>query len=150
MTAVKINKGDVVKVAPSGTYGIIVSIQEVHNRFQLYGVSGWQYGLDKLEKSAATDLLEENMRQSSRLETMAKKAAESFEVAVEEAQEKERLEKDQKEFARVIARNLIAWDTSKDKGEGLLPEVYLTNKVLYKKLTGEEYYKDRAIAKFDI
>ncbi len=62
----------------------------------------------------------------------------------------EKLEKMQAELTRVIARNLIAWDTSKDKREGLLPEVYLTNKYLYKQLTGEEYYKDRAIKKFHI
>ncbi len=62
----------------------------------------------------------------------------------------EKLEKKNKQFAEVIARNLIAWDTSKDKREGLLPEVYLTNKYLYKQLTGEEYYKERAMKKFHI
>lgn len=54
------------------------------------------------------------------------------------------------ELTRVIARNLVAWDTSKDKREGLLPEVYLTNKVLYKKLTGEEYFMHKAMEKFQI
>lgn len=34
----------------------------------------------------------------------------------------------QKDTARLIARNLVAWDTSKDKREGLLPEVYLSNR----------------------
>ncbi|MEC0232658.1 hypothetical protein [Paenibacillus alba] len=62
----------------------------------------------------------------------------------------EKLEKNQKELARVIARNLIAWDTSKDKREGLLPEVYLTNKWIYKQLTGEEYVQHKAMKKFQI
>ena len=30
-----------------------------------------------------------------------------------------------KRVAEIIARNLVAWDTSKDKKQGLLPEVYL-------------------------
>ncbi|MGO4369359.1 hypothetical protein AB4Z21_00935 [Paenibacillus sp. MCAF20] len=62
----------------------------------------------------------------------------------------ERLEKVQAELTRTIARNLIAWDTSKDKREGLLPEVYLTNKILYKQLTGEEYIQQKAMKKFYI
>lgn len=55
-----------------------------------------------------------------------------------------------KELTRVIARNLVAWDTSKDKREGLLPEVYLFNKHIYKLLTGEEYFKHKAVKKFNI
>jgi hypothetical protein len=54
------------------------------------------------------------------------------------------------ELTRTIARNLVAWDTSKDKREGLLPEVYLTNKYLYKILTGEEYFQHKAVKKFNI
>lgn len=54
------------------------------------------------------------------------------------------------ELTRIIARNLVAWDTSKDKREGLLPEVYLTNKYWYKQLTGEEYYQHKAVKKFNI
>lgn len=38
----------------------------------------------------------------------------------------------------VVARNTIAWETSKDKREGLLPEIYLTNLFLFEKLTGLE------------
>lgn len=62
----------------------------------------------------------------------------------------EQFENQQKELTRVIARNLIAWDTSKDKREGLLPEVYLANRQLYKELTGEEYFQHKAIKKFNI
>ena len=62
----------------------------------------------------------------------------------------EDLEKQKFEFAKVIARNLVAWDTSKDKKLGLLPEVYLTNKNLYQQLTGEEYYRLLAMKKFNI
>lgn len=62
----------------------------------------------------------------------------------------EQFEKMQVELTRVVARNLIAWDTSKDKREGLLPEVYLTNKVLYQRLTGEEYFQHKAMKKFHI
>ena len=29
----------------------------------------------------------------------------------------------------IVARNIIAWETSKDKKEGLLPEVYLTDQM---------------------
>ncbi len=39
---------------------------------------------------------------------------------------------------KVIARNLMAWETSKDKSQGLLPEVYLTNKYVFEELTGED------------
>jgi len=56
----------------------------------------------------------------------------------------------EKEMVSIVARNLIAWDTSKDKREGLLPEVYLTNKQVYKKLTGEEYAKERAVRKLGL
>jgi hypothetical protein len=55
-----------------------------------------------------------------------------------------------KELTWVIARNLVAWDTSKDKREGLLPEVYLLNRHIYKLLTGEEYYKHKVVKKFNI
>lgn len=53
-------------------------------------------------------------------------------------------------LAEIIARNLTAWDTSKDKSQGLLPEVYLSNKSWYKKLTGEDYVFHKAIKKFNI
>lgn len=49
-----------------------------------------------------------------------------------------------------IARNCIAWDTSKDKEIGLLPEVTLTNEYLYKILTGEKYNFYSACKKFNI
>ena len=44
-----------------------------------------------------------------------------------------------KQLTIIVARNLIAWDTSKDKTDGLLPEVYLSNLHWYKRLTGKEY-----------
>ncbi len=53
-------------------------------------------------------------------------------------------------LGEVIARNLVAWDTSKDKLQGLLPEVYLTNKQAYHKLFGEEYEFKRACDLFHI
>lgn len=52
--------------------------------------------------------------------------------------------------AKLVARNLVAWDTSKDKREGLLPEVYLKNKQVYHELTREEYVQHRAMKKFHI
>lgn len=56
-----------------------------------------------------------------------------------------------REIVETIARNCVAWDTSKDKREGLLPEVAVfTNPYLYKKLTGEKYSKYTAMNKFDI
>jgi hypothetical protein len=54
------------------------------------------------------------------------------------------------ELATTIARNLVAWDTSRDKKESLLPEVYLTNRWLYKQITGEEYDFKKACEKFHI
>ena len=53
-------------------------------------------------------------------------------------------------IARLIARNLVAWDTSKDKKDGLLPEVYCANRVMYKELTGDEYTFVGACKKFNI
>ncbi len=44
-----------------------------------------------------------------------------------------------REALEIVERNLIAWDTSKDKKEGMLPEIYLRNKSFYKELTGKEY-----------
>lgn len=49
-----------------------------------------------------------------------------------------------------IARNLVAWDTSKDKKESLLPEVYVKNRWVYKELTGEEYNFSKACKKYNI
>lgn len=60
------------------------------------------------------------------------------------------LEQQKRQFAEVVARNLTAWDTSKDKSEGLLPEVYLKNQSLYKQLTGEDYRFHLAVKKFNI
>lgn len=54
------------------------------------------------------------------------------------------------DLAEAIARNLTAWDTSRDKKESLLPEVYLTNRWLYKQITGEEYNFTKACEKFHI
>lgn len=54
------------------------------------------------------------------------------------------------QLAEIIARNLTAWDTSKDNSQGMLPEVYLSNKVWYERLTGEEYRFYKAIKKFNI
>lgn len=42
-----IKRGDSVKL-PNGEIHEITSIQHVHNRYQLLGVSGWQYGIDSL------------------------------------------------------------------------------------------------------
>jgi hypothetical protein len=57
----------------------------------------------------------------------------------------------EREITETIARNCVAWDTSKDKNEGLLPEVaFFTNPYLYKKLTGEEYSYYKAIKRFNI
>jgi hypothetical protein len=55
------------------------------------------------------------------------------------------------EITETIARNCVAWDTSKDKKEGLLPEVAVfKNPSLYKKLTGEKYNFSAACKKFGI
>lgn len=54
------------------------------------------------------------------------------------------------DIIETIARNCTAWDTSKDKKEGLLPEVSATNEYLYKILTGEKYNFYSACRKFNI
>ncbi|ACA57370.1 hypothetical protein FDC45_17805 [Clostridium botulinum] len=55
------------------------------------------------------------------------------------------------EIKETIARNCVAWDTSKDKTQGLLPEVAVfKNPYLYEKLTGEEYNFSKACKKFHI
>ena len=54
------------------------------------------------------------------------------------------------EITRTIARNCVAWDTSKDKKEGLLPEVTITNEYLYEALTGKKYNFYEACRLFNI
>lgn len=57
----------------------------------------------------------------------------------------------EREIIETIARNCVAWDTSKDKTEGLLPEVAVfKNPHLYEKLTGEKYSHHGAIKRFNI
>jgi hypothetical protein len=53
-------------------------------------------------------------------------------------------------IAEIIARNCTAWDTSKDKKQGLLPEVYHLDICLYEKITGEKYNFSKACKKFHI
>lgn len=60
------------------------------------------------------------------------------------------MKKQLNQLAEIIARNLTAWDTSKDSSQGMLPEVYLSNKVWYERLTGEEYRFIKAVKKFNI
>lgn len=62
----------------------------------------------------------------------------------------ERLEAQRKKITEIIARNCTAWDTSKDKSQGLLPEVVFSNHWLYEELTGEEYVFHKACKKFHI
>lgn len=53
-------------------------------------------------------------------------------------------------ITETIARNCTAWDTSKDRTSGILPEVYWTNRYLYEKLVGEDYNFSKACKKFHI
>ncbi|MHC1746972.1 MAG: hypothetical protein AB9856_01120 [Cellulosilyticaceae bacterium] len=53
-----------------------------------------------------------------------------------EADEKHEQIFPQKHFIELLARNIVAWETSKDKREGLLSEVSLTNKYAFEKMTG--------------
>ncbi|OZV10772.1 hypothetical protein CIW83_18305 [Tissierella sp. P1] len=123
--------------------------------------------MDKLDK-----LLEYTSKQEDKYYDFAHKAMEqgnmlAFQVhqaeatafqrvryAIEDLKESDKNKDEQEispqEIAEIIARNLTAWDTSKDKKEGLLPEVYLRNKGVYKELTGEEYIFSRAVKKFNI
>ena len=59
------------------------------------------------------------------------------------------LKNDYKELsAEILARNLVAWENSKDKEEGMLPEVYFKNKVAYEKITRKEFNERDAIEKY--
>lgn len=90
------------------------------------------------------DLLEHQIHEMSQ-------NIENYLEEIEELEkENEQLSARNRELTELIARNLVAWDTSKDKREGLLPEVYLSNKVMYKQLTGEEYVLSKAIKRFNI
>lgn len=44
----EIKRGDPVRIVETISKGEIADIQYVHNRYQLRGVSGWQYGIDRL------------------------------------------------------------------------------------------------------
>jgi hypothetical protein len=46
----KLKKGDAVKVLGEGVIRVILDIQYEFDRYQLDGVSGWQYGIDNLSK----------------------------------------------------------------------------------------------------
>ncbi|WP_164685084.1 hypothetical protein [Brevibacillus reuszeri] len=46
----KIKRGDKVEVKSTGYQGVIADIQYVHNRYQLTNVSGWQYGIDNIQR----------------------------------------------------------------------------------------------------
>lgn len=60
-------------------------------------------------------------------------------LAVGFAEVREKLKRyEELNIEEVLARNIAAWETSKDKREGLLPEVYLTDRCLFRKLTGLE------------
>lgn len=54
------------------------------------------------------------------------------------------------DLVEAVARNLVAWDTSIDKREGMLPEIYQRSQSLYKKITGEEYNFISACKRFHI
>lgn len=57
-------------------------------------------------------------------------------VKILEADEKHGQIFPQEHFIELLARNIAAWEKSKDKREGLLPEVSLTNKYVFEKMTG--------------
>jgi hypothetical protein len=45
----RLKRGAIVKVKSTGRIAILGAVQEVHDRYQLQSVSGWQYGVDDLE-----------------------------------------------------------------------------------------------------
>lgn len=55
-----------------------------------------------------------------------------------------------RDIIETIARNCTAWDTSKDKKEGLLPEVTMTNEHLYEIFTNKKYNFYEACRLFNI
>ena len=57
-------------------------------------------------------------------------------VQILEADEKQEQAFPQKHFIELLARNIAAWETSKDKREGMLPEVSLTNEYAFENMTG--------------
>lgn len=118
-------------------------------------------GLREAIEGSMTDWTQAEMEQTERLQeaqTRIKELEQKVEAQSKVIESYLRIEKDMEtdherlrsEMARLVARNLVAWDTSKDKCEGLLPEVYLSNRVWYERLTGEEYLQRKAIEKFNI
>ncbi len=63
---------------------------------------------------------------------------EAFDIAIKAVEQQKKIRETFCTLEEIIARNVLAWETSKDKREGLLPEIYLTDRVLFKQLTGEE------------
>jgi len=57
----------------------------------------------------------------------------------------------EREIIETISRNCVAWDTSKDKSQGLLPEVAIfSNPNLYEKLLGNKYNFSEVCRKYNI
>lgn len=70
------------------------------------------------------------------IEGQGKKYGITIQDCTKELTPAEKLEKLEKEFIETLARNIAAWQTSKDKKQGLLPEVYLHDTYLFEKMTG--------------
>lgn len=90
----KIVRGDSV-LLPGGTVHEILKIQEVHNRYQLRGVSGWKYGIETLVLRPPGEAYRYWQDQA----TAEKERADRLESELETAYNE--VEKLQKEYARL-------------------------------------------------
>lgn len=50
--------GSPVRIKTTGEYGVLVSLQPEHNRYQLSGKSGWRYGLSNVQVVSVLHLVE--------------------------------------------------------------------------------------------
>lgn len=70
MSNQKIKKRDTVKILPTGKFGIIMDIQYERKRYQLYGVSNWQLGIENIEKQNTESLLTLIAEQAKEIEKL--------------------------------------------------------------------------------
>lgn len=69
----QLKSGAIVKIKSTGRISILASIQEVHNRYQLRNVSGWQYDINDLEYLDNDSILSELERLQNELVNQVKR-----------------------------------------------------------------------------
>lgn len=65
-----LKKGNFVREKDTGNIGVLNDIQEPHDRFHLLNVSGWQYGIARLEKLDSAAVLKVIREQGAEIERL--------------------------------------------------------------------------------